>query len=98
MSIKQTADTLHVTPAAVTSWLKRINEQGPAALLQLREPANKFPDLVRYIVQRLRTLSPHRYTQVSLDTAQSICYQCSPQKMKTGEPDGTTATKSVMRR
>ncbi len=57
-SIKQTADTFLVTPAAVTSWLKRINEKGPDALLQLREPVNKFPDLVRYIVQRLRTLSP----------------------------------------
>jgi hypothetical protein len=26
--------------------------------LQLREPVNKFPDFVRYIVQRLKTLSP----------------------------------------
>ena len=57
-SIKQTADTFHVTPATVTSWMKRINERGPDALLQLREPVNKFPDFVRYIVQRLKTLSP----------------------------------------
>jgi len=26
--------------------------------LHLREPVNKFPDFVRYIVQRLKTLSP----------------------------------------
>ena len=57
-SVKQTADALLITPATVTSWLKRIDSQGTNALLQLREPVNKFPDFVRYIVQRLKTLSP----------------------------------------
>jgi len=57
-SIKQTADTFLVTPATIASWVKRIDEKGPDALLQLREPVNKFPDFVRYIVQRLKTLSP----------------------------------------
>jgi len=38
--------------------MKRIDEKGPEALLQLREPVNKYPDFVRYIVQRLKTLSP----------------------------------------
>jgi transcriptional regulator with XRE-family HTH domain len=54
-SLKQTADTFLVTPATIASWLKRINDQGANALLQLREPVNKFPDFVRYIVQRLKT-------------------------------------------
>ena len=57
-SLKQTADTFLVTSGTVTSWMKRINEQGPDALLQLHEPVNKFPDFVRYIVQRLKILSP----------------------------------------
>ena len=57
-SLKQTADTFLVTPATIASWLKRIDDQGANALLQLREPVNKFPDFVRYIVQRLKTLSP----------------------------------------
>ncbi len=57
-SVKQTADTFLVTPATIAAWLKRIDENGPDALLQLREPVNKFPDFVRYIVQRLKTLSP----------------------------------------
>ena len=57
-SLKQTADTFLVTSATVASWMKRIDEQGPDALLQLREPVNKFPDFVRYIVQRLKTLNP----------------------------------------
>jgi hypothetical protein len=38
--------------------MKRIDEQGPDALLQLREPVNKFPDFVRYIVQRPEAPSP----------------------------------------
>ncbi len=57
-SLKQTADTFLVTSATIASWVKRIDEQGAKALLQLREPVNKFPDFVRYIVQRLKTLSP----------------------------------------
>ncbi len=36
--------------------MKRINEQGPDALVQIHEPVNKFPDFVRYGVQRLKTL------------------------------------------
>ena len=57
-SVKQTADTFLVTPATIAAWVKRIDENGPDALLQLREPVNKFPDFARYIVQRLKTLSP----------------------------------------
>jgi transposase-like protein len=43
-SLKQTADTFLVTPATIASWLKRIDEQGTDALLQLCQPVNKFPD------------------------------------------------------
>ena len=57
-SLKQTADTFLVTPATIASWVKRIDENGPDALLQLHDPVNKFPDFVHYIVQRLKTLSP----------------------------------------
>ncbi len=57
-SIKQTADTLLITEATVSSWMRRIDEKGLDALLQLPEPVNKFPDFVRYLVQRLKTLCP----------------------------------------
>ena len=57
-SLKQTADTFLVTSTTIGAWLKRIDEQGPDALVQLHEPVNKFPDFVRYIVQRLKTLHP----------------------------------------
>ncbi len=56
--LKQTADTFLVTPATIAAWVKRIDDQGANALLQLREPVNKFPDFVRYIVQRLKILNP----------------------------------------
>ena len=57
-SLRQTVDAFLLTPATVTSWSQRIDEGGPKALLQLREPVNRFPDFVRYAVQRLKTLCP----------------------------------------
>ena len=57
-SLAQTAKAFLVEPATIASWLKRIDEAGDSALVQLREPVNKFPDFVRYIIQRLKTLCP----------------------------------------
>jgi hypothetical protein len=47
-----------VTAETIASWLQRIDEEGPKALVQLPEPVNKFPDFVRAMVQRLKTLCP----------------------------------------
>ena len=49
-SLQQTADTLLVSPETIASWMKRVDEKGPDALLELHEPVNRFPDLVRYLV------------------------------------------------
>ena len=57
-SLAQTAKAFLVKPATIAFWLKRIDEAGDDALVQLREPVNKFPDFVRYIVQRLKVLCP----------------------------------------
>ena len=57
-SLEQTAKTFLVTTATVASWMKCLDEQGRDALVQLRQPVNRFPDFVRYVVQRLRTLCP----------------------------------------
>ncbi len=57
-SRQQTADTFLLTAATIGSWMKRVDEQGPDALLQIRDPVNKFPDFVRYAVQRLKNLCP----------------------------------------
>ena len=69
-SLKQTADTFLVTSATIALWVKRIDERGTDALLQLREPVNKFPDFVRCIVQRLKTLSP---SMGKVKTAETLC-------------------------
>jgi putative transposase len=57
-SLEQAARVFHVTAATIASWIKRADEQGPDALVQLREPVNKFPDFVRYVVQQLKILCP----------------------------------------
>jgi putative transposase len=57
-SLAHTAKVFQVSTGTIASWSKRLDEEGPDALLQMREPVNKFPDFVRYIVQRLQTLAP----------------------------------------
>ncbi|UCG16703.1 MAG: transposase [Phycisphaerales bacterium] len=57
-SAQQTAEAFLVTTATIASWIKRVDEQGPNSLVQIRGPVNKFPDFVRYAVQRLKTLCP----------------------------------------
>ena len=38
--------------------MKRVDEDGPDSLVQIREPVNKFPEFIAYIVRRLKTLCP----------------------------------------
>ena len=57
-SLEQAAGAFLVTAATIASWLQRIDEDGPDALVQLRQPVNKFPDFVHCVVQRLKTLCP----------------------------------------
>ena len=57
-SLAQTARTFAVTAATIASWNQRLRENGDAALVQISEPVNKFPDFVRQAVQRLKSLCP----------------------------------------
>jgi hypothetical protein len=57
-SLAQAARAFLVEPDTIATWLQRIDEDGSSALVQLREPVNKFPDFVRYIAQRVKTLCP----------------------------------------
>ncbi|HUT92962.1 MAG TPA: hypothetical protein VMY37_25955 [Thermoguttaceae bacterium] len=50
-----------VTADAIRTWLNRVDEEGPNALIQLREPVNKFPQFVRYVVQQLKALCPMHF-------------------------------------
>ena len=47
-----------MTAATIASWIKRVDDQGLNALVQILEPVNKFPEFVRFAVQRLKTLCP----------------------------------------
>jgi transcriptional regulator with XRE-family HTH domain len=57
-TLAETAERFLVTAATIAEWLCRIDEPGERPLLQLREPVNKFPELVGYVVRRLKTLCP----------------------------------------
>jgi hypothetical protein len=47
-----------VSPLTIAAWMGRLDEQGPDALVRLPEPVNKFPELVTYVVKRLKLLCP----------------------------------------
>ncbi len=57
-SLEQTATAFLVTADTISSWAHRIDEAGTAALVQTSQPVNKFPELVRHLVQRLKALCP----------------------------------------
>jgi len=57
-SLAQTARIFQVSPLTIASWMGRLDEEGPDALVRLPDPANKFPDFVTYLVKRLKILCP----------------------------------------
>ncbi len=59
----ETARRLLVTPLTVASWTQRLDDEGPDALVQVSEPVNRFPELVRYLVRRLKALCPKMGTR-----------------------------------
>jgi len=69
-SLAQTAGRFLVTPATIAAWMQRLDEEGPDPLVQVRDPVNRFPDFVRYIVCRLKVLCP---TMGKVKIAQFLC-------------------------
>jgi putative transposase len=57
-SLAQTARRLLVTPLTVASWNRRMDDEGPDALVQMHEPVNRFPEFVAHLVRRLKVLCP----------------------------------------
>jgi len=57
-SLAQTARIFQVSPLTIASWMGRLDEEGPDALVRLPDPANKFPDFVTYLVKHLKILCP----------------------------------------
>ena len=54
----RTAEVFQVTAATIGSWLSRVDDEGLQALVRQREPVNRFPKFVRYVVGRLKPLCP----------------------------------------
>ena len=53
-SAAETARRFFVTAATIASWMKRLDEQGPEALVRTPAAVNRFPDFVTELAQRLR--------------------------------------------
>jgi transposase InsO family protein len=62
-NLVQTAAQFLVEPATIASWLERIDEEGPDALVRTPAPVNRFPDFVRDIVGRIKVAFPRLGTQ-----------------------------------
>ncbi len=94
----ETARRFLVKPTTVASWLKRIDESSQSPLVQIREPVNKFPEQVRYVVRRLKVLfPPNPYTGVSnrrgaLSTGNARSCTRSRHVIITREPSGHAAS------
>ncbi len=58
LSAAQTAGMFLVGHPTIASWMKRLNEAGPDALIRMPRNVNKFPEFVKYIVCRLKMLCP----------------------------------------
>jgi len=57
-SMSQAARRLLLSPATICSWMGRLDEEGPRAIVQTRQPVNKFPEFVAYNLRRLKVLCP----------------------------------------
>jgi transposase InsO family protein len=57
-SLQETARRSLVTPLTLTHWMQRLDDDGPDALVQVAEPVNRFPDLVTYLVRKLKAFCP----------------------------------------
>jgi len=57
-SVEQTARRFLVTEDTIASWIRRVDEEGEHALVQIKEPVNKFPAYVAYLVRSLKLLCP----------------------------------------
>jgi putative transposase len=69
-SLEQTAQTFLLTAETISSWVRRKDETGAAALVQIAQPVNRYPDFTRYLVQRLKVLCP---SMGKLKLAQVLC-------------------------
>jgi transposase InsO family protein len=92
----EAAEAFLITPATTSSWVGRVDEQGPDALVRTPEPVNRFPDLTRHLVQRLKTLCPamgkariaHVLARAALHLSASTARRILKEKPRVEPPGG----------
>jgi putative transposase len=57
-SANETARHFLVSPATISEWMSRLEEQGKDALVQTLAPVNKYPEFVGHLVRKLKALCP----------------------------------------
>jgi putative transposase len=88
------ARRFQLAPLTIAGWQRRLDEDGPDALVKMPEPVNRFPDFVRLLVQQLKACCPimgkKRIAQMlpcaGLHLAPSIVGRFLREKPKTGPP------------
>lgn len=57
-SANETARRFLVSPATISEWMSRLEDEGKDALVQMPAPVNKYPEFVTHLAQRLKALCP----------------------------------------
>jgi putative transposase len=57
-STAETARRFGLAPQTIAAWMKRLDEEGPEALVKTPEPVNRFPDAVTALVKKLHAAAP----------------------------------------
>ncbi len=94
-SLTQTAKRFLLSPQTIANWMKRLDDDGPDALVRTPEPVNRFPDFVREAVRQLAATSPQMGRQriadtlarVGLDVAASSVRRITPEPPKPSHAD-----------
>jgi putative transposase len=96
-STSQAADAFLLNDQTVSSWMRRIDEEGKNALIQLREPVNKFPDFVHFIVRQLKLFFPDmgkdRIARILARAGLHLGATTVARMLKTGKPPAKDAGK-----
>jgi transposase InsO family protein len=108
-SCEQAAEALMLDEQTLKSWLRRVDEEGEHALIQLSEPVNRYPDCVRYLVRQLKALCPSmgrvRIAQtlaraglhLSASTVRRVLHERSPDPSKLVVPISDTCRRVTAR-
>ena len=95
-SLAQTAKAFLVTSATISTWMRRLDEEGPDALVQMQQPVNRFPDFITYVVQKLKKLCPTMGKKKVAETLARAGFHLGTTTVCTDAQteDGTSATRA----